>query len=45
MTYEPMTSFASTKKVLKTTKSGEYVTSPEMVEVGLIQFNFVDNQN
>ena len=44
-TTKTMKLFGSTKKVIDKTKNGEKVLNLEVVEVVLIQCNFVDNQN
>ena len=44
-TAKTMKLFGSTKKVIDKTKNGEKVLNLEVVEVVLVQCNFVDNQN
>ena len=41
---ETMKLFGRTKKLIEKTKTGEKVTSTEVVEVVLVQCNLVDNQ-
>ena len=43
-TLETMKLLGSTKKLIDKTKNGENVPSLEVVEVGLVQCNLVDNQ-
>ena len=43
-TPETMKLFGNTKKLIDKTKNGENVASVEVVEVVLVQYNFVENQ-
>ena len=43
-TPETMKLFGNTKKLIDKTKNGENVSSVEVVEVVLVQYNFVENQ-
>ena len=43
-TPETIKLFGSTKKLIDKTKTGENVPSVEVVEVGLVQCHFVNNQ-
>ena len=43
-TPETMKLFGNTKKLIDKTKNGENVASVDLVEVVLVQYNFVENQ-
>ena len=43
-TPETMKLFGNTKKLIDKTKNGENMASVEVVEVVLVQYNFVENQ-